>query len=93
MCLIAFAAQDRGQIPDNHLAWAHARNDDSWGIMFPEDGHVRLLRDVSDHAAFCKAWNGSPRQRPIAAHFRYFGANTYVFPPTSHPCLAGVKGG
>ncbi len=84
MCLIAFAAQDRGQIPDNHLAWAHARNDDSWGIMFPEDGHVRLLRDVSDHAAFCKVWNGSPRQRPIAAHFRY-GTSGSMTAAMAHP--------
>jgi hypothetical protein len=84
MCLIAYADKDRNQIPEIHLARAHARNDDSWGIMFPEDGHVRLIRDVSDHAAFLAVWNRMPRDTPIAVHFRY-GTSGSMSAEMAHP--------
>ncbi len=84
MCLIAYADKDRGQIPEIHLARAHARNDDAWGIMFAEAGHVRLVRDVSDHAAFLAAWDRTPRDTPIAVHFRY-GTSGSMSAAMAHP--------
>jgi hypothetical protein len=71
MCLIAFAQKDRSQIPGIHLMRAHARNDDGWGIMFPENGHVRIVRDTTGHSAFRTAWKQTPLRTPIAAHFRF----------------------
>jgi hypothetical protein len=84
MCLIAYADKDRGQIPSIHLARAHARNDDAWGIMVPDTGHVRLIRDVSDHAAFLAVWDQMPRDTPIAVHFRY-GTSGSMSVAMAHP--------
>jgi hypothetical protein len=84
MCLIAYAAQDRGQIPDVHLARAHARNDDAWGIMYPQAGHVQLVRDITDHPAFLSVWRSTPRHTPIAAHFRY-GTSGSMAIAMAHP--------
>ncbi len=84
MCLIAFAPKDRSQIPGIHLERAHARNDDGWGIMFPDAGRVRIVREVSDHAAFLAAWRAAPLKTPIAAHFR-FGTSGSMTAMMAHP--------
>jgi hypothetical protein len=84
MCLIAFAQKDRSQIPGVHLLRAHARNDDGWGIMFPEDGHVRIMRDTTGHNCFRTAWKQTPLRTPIAAHFRY-GTSGIRHASMAHP--------
>ena len=102
MCLIAYAPKDKTQIPSDHLKNGHARNDDAWGIMFPHDGRLVLLRDTTGHSEFKNAWKGAPKRTPIAAHFRYgtSGAMTvdmaHPFPvlgDIDHPDLAVMHNG
>lgn len=84
MCLIAYASKDHSQIPAAHLLNGHARNDDAWGIMFPEAGRVRIIRETSTHAAFKTAWNSVPTKTPSAAHFRY-GTSGSMAADMAHP--------
>lgn len=84
MCLIAYAPKDRTQIPSAHLENAHWRNDDAWGIVFPENGRLRLLRDTTNHAEFRKHWLTVPVKTPVAAHFRY-GTSGSMKADMAHP--------
>lgn len=84
MCLIAYASKDRSQIPNVNLMRAHHRNDDAWGIMFPQSGRVQIVKDTTGHPQFLEAWKRTPLKTPIAAHFRY-GTSGSMGPQMAHP--------
>lgn len=85
MCWIAYVNKDRSQIPREHLANAHHRNDDGWGLMYAQDGEVVIVKDKGkDHEAFRKAWLEVPEKTPVCVHFR-FGTAGSMGSEMAHP--------
>lgn len=70
MCLIAFA-KDKLLIPNTNLTRGFSRNNDAWGIMYPDGERVRMTKATNNLEDFFAAWREVPDLTPVASHFRY----------------------
>lgn len=57
-------------IPKYILKNCYDNNPHGWGIMFPKDGKLETIKDVSGYDKFLEAYDAIPDTVPKAVHFR-----------------------